>query len=183
MMQQISLKDDLAIRLRRGDRKAIPDFVDQYGGFMFNVCHKILLHRAEAEEAAQDALLKALKAIESFDTSSSLKAWCYTIAYRTAIDHQRKMKPTSDIESLHFVASPVKTDDNVTTRETREGIDRLLRHLDEESRTIMGLFYLEEKNIKEIMDITGLTESNIKIKLFRARKELSLHAPKYFEHS
>jgi DNA-directed RNA polymerase specialized sigma24 family protein len=56
-----------------------------------------------------------------------------------------------------------------------------LSHLDEEARTIVSLFYLEEKNIKELMEITGLSESNIKIKLFRARKELSLHANKYFE--
>lgn len=182
-MQQVSANDDLTGRLRKGDKRAVSQFVDQYGGFLYNVCHKILLSRPEAEEAAQDAMLKVLKAIETFDDASSFKAWCYTIAYRTAIDHQRKMRPTSDADSLAFVAAPNHADDGLVHDEMREGINSLLRHLDAESRSVIALFYLEEKNIKEITEVTGLTESNIKIKLFRARKELAIHVRKYFEQT
>ena len=167
--------------LLKGDRKTIYTFIESYGQFMYNVCYKILLNTSEAEEAAQDAIMKALKAIESYDIRSSFKAWCYTIAYRTAIDYKRKIKSTSDISTSIDIALPSKADDEVNSNETKQNILSLLSHLDEESRTIVSLFYLEEKNIRELMEITGLSESNIKIKLFRARKELSLHAHKYFE--
>ncbi|MBK6499311.1 MAG: sigma-70 region 4 domain-containing protein [Saprospiraceae bacterium] len=71
------------------------------------------------------------------------------------------------------------SDHNIQKAETKTGIDSLLSHLDDESRVIFSLYYLEEKNIKEGVEITGLTESNIKIKLFRARKELLPFATKY----
>ena len=74
------------------------------------------------------------------------------------------------------------SDQHIQESETKVAIQSLLSHLDDESKMIVSLYYLEEKNIKEVVEITGLTESNIKIKLFRARKELARYAPKYFEH-
>lgn len=163
------------------ERKAISIFMDTYGGFIYNVCYKILLNSKDAEEATQDSMMKVLKALPTFDQKSSLKAWCYTIAYRTAIDHKRKIKYTSDISAVPEMSYSGSAEDNVKAEEVKKNINALIAHLDEESRMIVMLYYLEEKNIKELMEITGLTESNLKIKLFRARKELSNHAPKYFE--
>ena len=174
--------DDIKIQLlQKGDRKAINSFIDSYGQFMYNVCFKILLNIHEAEEASQDAVLKVLKALDSFDRKSAFKAWCYTIAYRTAIDYKRKIKYTSDLNTGIELAHYSLADDEVNFDESKKNMLALLSHLEDESRLIISLFYLEEKNIKELIKITGLTESNIKIKLFRARKELAKHASKYFE--
>lgn len=180
-MQEVILQEGIVKGLMTGDRKAVAAFVDQYSGFIYNVCHKVLLSRPEAEEATQDTMLKVLKAVGGFDVGSSFKAWCYTIAYRTAIDYQRRQRPTTDVEAVSALAWTGGSDDGILQAENRTAVTSLLRHLDEESRVIISLFYLEEKNIREIEEITGLTESNIKIKLFRARKELARHAPKYFE--
>jgi len=180
-MQDLTIDERWISLLSKGDRKTISYFTNTYGSFMYNVCYKILLNSSEAEEATQDAIMKALKALTSFDIKSSFKAWCYTIAYRTAIDYKRKIKYTSDLSAGIEIAHHAMADDDVNNSETKSSIISLLSHLDEESRLIISLFYLEEKNIRELMKITGFTESNIKIKLFRARKELALHAPKYFE--
>jgi RNA polymerase sigma-70 factor (ECF subfamily) len=168
--------------LLKGDRKTIQYFVDTYGGFMYNVCYKILLSTVEAEEATQDAVMKAVKAIESYDQKSPIKAWCYTIAYRTAIDYKRKIRYSVSLDNTNEVAYEHTSDQHIQESETKVAIQSLLSHLDDESKMIVSLYYLEEKNIKEVVEITGLTESNIKIKLFRARKELARYAPKYFEH-
>jgi RNA polymerase sigma-70 factor (ECF subfamily) len=180
-MQDLPVDTSWIPLLLKGDRKTIHDFTENYGQFMYNVCYKILLNAAEAEEATQDAIMKVLKAIESYDTRSSFKAWCYTIAYRTAIDYKRRIKYTTDLSDGFEMTHPDKADDEMNSNETKKNIISLLSNLEEESRTIISLFYLEEKNIRELMQITGLSESNIKIKLFRARKELALHAHKYFE--
>jgi RNA polymerase sigma factor (sigma-70 family) len=95
---------DSSLAKRR--QKTIHTFIESYGQFMYNVCYKILLNTSEAEEASQDAIMKALKAIESYDIRSSFKAWCYTIAYRTAIDYRRKIKYTSDISTSIDIAHP-----------------------------------------------------------------------------
>ena len=165
--------------LLSGDRKAITYFTDNYGQFMYHVCYKVLLSTHDAEEAAQDAVLKAIKGLDRYDRSASLKAWCYTIAYRTAIDYKRRLKPTLSLEQSAEPIFDGMIDHNIQKAETKTGIDSLLSHLDDESRVIVSLYYLEEKNIKEVVEITGLTESNIKIKLFRARKELLPFATKY----
>lgn len=179
----IDFDDKLVHLLLSGDRKTISTFVDTYGQFIYNVCYKILLHNQLAEEATQDSIMKVLKSIENFDTKSSFKAWCYTIAYRTAIDTKRKLRSHVDLDTSPEPVYDRKADFNIAELETKEGINSLLRHLDEESRLIVSLFYLEEKSIKEVLDITGLTESNVKIKLFRARKELAKHASKYFDNA
>ncbi|MBK9735955.1 MAG: sigma-70 family RNA polymerase sigma factor [Saprospiraceae bacterium] len=167
--------------LQTGDRRAINTFVDSYGQFIYHVCYKVLLNAFEAEEAAQDTVMKVLKALDTFEPSYSLKAWCYTIAFRTAIDFKRKIRRHEDLSSSPELSNDSYADQNMHNKETRYGIEMLLRHLDDESRSVISLFYLEEKNIKEVIDITGLTESNVKIKLFRARKELAKHAEKYFD--
>lgn len=175
--------DNLVRLLLAGDRKTISSFVDTYGQFIYNVCYKILLHNQLAEEATQDSIMKVLKSVDNFDLKSSFKAWCYTIAYRTAIDTKRKLKSHVDLSTSPEPVYDKKADYNINEHETKEGINSLLKHLDEESRVIVSLFYLEERSIKEVLDITGLTESNVKIKLFRARKELAKHANKYFDNS
>jgi RNA polymerase sigma factor (sigma-70 family) len=180
-MQHIHTDTSWIPRLIKGDRKTIHFFVDTYGSFMYNVCYKILLSTVEAEEAAQDAVMKAVNAINSYDPKSSIKAWCYTIAYRTAIDYKRRVKYSVSLEHSNEVAYDGASDQQIHQDETKTAIQSLLSHLDEESKMIISLYYLEEKNIKEVIAITGLTESNIKIKLFRARKELARYAPKYFE--
>lgn len=168
-------------KMMNGDRKAILYFVDTYSQFMYNVCYKILQTVAEAEEATQDATMKAINGIGKFDQSASLKAWCYTIAYRTAIDYKRKMQYTLALDHTTDMAFGISSDQNITSSETKSAILSLLSHLDDESKMIVDLYYLEEQNIKEVADITGLTESNVKIKLYRARKTLAQYADKYSE--
>jgi RNA polymerase sigma factor (sigma-70 family) len=167
--------------LKRKDVGGVRLFMDTYAGFMFHVCNKVLMNTPEAEEATQDAVLKIMNAIDTFNEGSSFKAWCYTISYRTSIDYKRKSKIHTDIAVVHDLADGDTADALIKIDETKESVQSLLKHIDDESRLIISLFYLEEKNIKEVVDITGLTESNVKIKLFRARKELAKHANKYFD--
>lgn len=169
--------------LLSGDRKTISIFTDTFGQFMYNVCYKILQNSAEAEEATQDAVMKVLKNLHSFDINSSLKAWCYTISYRTAIDYKRKVKYTSDLSTISNYTVGGQADEIVEDDEKKSTVAKLISMLDDESRVIVTLFYLEERNIKEVMELTGMTESNIKIKLFRARKQMAEYANKFIMYN
>jgi RNA polymerase sigma-70 factor (ECF subfamily) len=171
--------DGLVLALCNGRESGVNDLLKNYGTFVYTIVNRILLNSTEAEEATQDIFMKVLKSINTFDKTSSFKAWLYSIAYRTAIDYTRKRKKgTITIEGL-AVQDDHCADDVVKESEQKTQIFSLLQHLDEESRNIVTLYYLEEKNIKEIKIVTGMSESNIKTKLFRARKELSAHIHKY----
>ena len=163
-------ENNIISQLQTGERKAINEFIDTYGKFMYNVTYRILGNIPDAEEATQDATLKVLKNLNAFDRQSSLKAWCYTIAYRTAIDYKRKLKSHQDISKADNFIAQQHTDEMLNMMDQKYQINLMMRAIDDESKAIITMFYLEEKNIKEIIQFTGLTESNIKIKLFRARK-------------
>lgn len=163
-------EESLISQLLAGDRWAIKTFIDTYGKFMYNVIFRILTNSADTEEATQDAVMKVIHNLASFDKNASLKAWCYTISYRTAIDYKRKVKYHLDISTAENVISSHKSDDIMALHDQNLQITKMMNVLDDESKAIVTLYYLEEKNIKEIISQTGLTESNIKIKLFRARK-------------
>lgn len=178
-MAKTLLETDLIPQVLSGDRKAITTFTEIYGQFMYSICFNILRKKADAEEAAQDAILKVLKSLHTFDRQSSLKAWCYTIAYRTAIDYARKIKTNVALEHAMQMSSESPADSILNDSERSLYIHSLMDQLDEESKKIVTLYYLEEKNIKEVEKITCQTESNIKIKLFRARKKMAEYAHMY----
>jgi RNA polymerase sigma-70 factor, ECF subfamily len=172
----------LAIELSKGNSSAVADLLQTHGSFVFTIINRILLNTTESEEATQDVFMKIIKSIQNYDPTSSFKAWVYAIAYRTAIDYTRKRKKgQSTIEGL-AIDSQSYADTEINEHEQKIKISQLLTHLDLESRNIVTLYYLEEKNIKEITLLTGMSESNIKTKLFRARKELANHVHKYIDH-
>jgi len=155
--------------------------VDAYSAYIYNVSHRILQRNQESEEATQDTCIKIINKIGDYNRTSPFKAWIFTVAYRTAIDYKRKQKRNSDESVLMYQASSMNADGDLEQMEASRKIHQLLAHLSEEDGTLVQLYYLNEMSIKEIVDATGFSESNIKIKLFRARKEMAKHIDKYFD--
>lgn len=172
---------EIVAGLKAKDPRATTKFVEMYSGYIYNVCNKILRSWQEAEEATQDTCIKVINKIEDYNTVSPFKVWVFTIAYRTGIDYKRKQKKFADPEILQNTAGLMDSDASYEDLENKKKISQLLKHISEEDATLVQLFYLNEFSVKEIVDATGLTESNIKIKLFRARKEMAKHIDKYFD--
>ena len=180
---KLYMPDDVLIQsLKNGDRHAIKHFMDSYGSFIYSIIFNILKNSFTTEEATQDSIMKIIRSLDKYNSSSSFKAWCYTIAYRTGIDYVRKNKATIELSPSIQISDEKSADHLIQYEEKNIQIQDLLSILDEESRNIVTLFYLEEKNIKEVCSLTGLTESNIKVKLFRARKIMSEYASKHLCH-
>lgn len=176
-----STDDQIAKGVLVGDTRAIAYFVEKYSGYVYTVCKNILKHNTESEEACQDTFIKAISKMGDFKDGGSFKAWLFTIAYRTSIDYKRKFKYHQDETSLINFTDEKHADEKIMQKEMSQNIEKLMGHLSEEDGNLVRLFYLNEMSIKEIVEVTGLSESNIKIKLFRARKELASHIDKYFD--
>lgn len=168
--QQIDLE-----LLRQGNQHEFRRMLDVYGGMVLTLCKRVVRDENLAEEATQDVFVKCYKKLDSFKEESSLKTWIYRVAYRTAIDYVRKSKKRSTAH-LEVAEKVVEMEENQEekmivkekTTKLRKAIDRLAP----EDATLLELYYFEEKNIKEVASITGMSTSNIKTKLFRARKSL-----------
>ena len=160
-----------------GDQLAFERIVQKYQNMVFHLCLQILKSRETAEEAAQDTFIKAYRKLHLFERRSSFKTWLYRITYRTAVDYSRKkgiqFENVDEVTERKYMPSqePGALQKMIQLEKEasiREGIVKLKPDL----ATVITLYYLEEKSVKEISRIMRQSESNIKIKLFRARKQL-----------
>ena len=153
-------------------------FLQKYGEQVFHLILRIVGNREDAEELTQDVFLKAFGQLSGFRGKSSFSTWLYAIASHTAVSHVRKQNfATSVMDEQELSALSDKVVDEALDEENEERI-ALLRHaigqLEAEEQAIVTLFYEEEKSLHDLARITGLTESNLKVKLHRIRKKLYL---------
>lgn len=125
----------------------------------------------EADDVAQEALMKAYLASRNFEDVAGFSAWLYRIACNTLIDHQRKQTTRGiviDIDKADGVAAVSPSDDVFTYQELYCAINGL----NVSERTAVLLFYMEDRPIKEIAVIMNVTEGTVKGYLSRGREHL-----------
>ena len=160
-----------------GHKSLFAQLIDRYNAMAFTLAYRILDNREDAEEVVQDAFVKAYEHLGDFRQKSKFSTWLYRIVYNTAISHARIRRPSLQEMDDHAFQVPDNnpSDDTVygfTQDEAGKLVRKMLKILPEEDRTILTLYYLNESGIDEIHTITGLSKSNIKVKLFRARKKI-----------
>ncbi|MBX2972722.1 MAG: sigma-70 family RNA polymerase sigma factor [Flavobacteriales bacterium] len=162
----------LITRILQGDNHAYAELVRAYQHMVYTVCHRVLRNAQDAEEATQDAFVKAYQHLAGFGGSAKFSTWLYSIAYRTAISHGRKRR--QDTLSVDELAHHPSTEyrDEIRHADLKHHLDRALATLSTEDASILSFFYLEEMSVEEIVTVTGLGASNVKVKLHRGRKKL-----------
>lgn len=163
----------LIARILEGDSRAFEELVRQYQHMVFTACLRVLRNAEDAEEATQDSFVKAYQHLRGFTGSSKFSTWLFSIAYRTAISHGRRRRTDGDsIDDL--LAHPAyEQAAEAAPGEMKEHVDRALAELSPEDASILSFFYLEQLSVDEIVTITGLGASNVKVKLHRGRKKLA----------
>ncbi len=163
-------------KVLQGDTNAFSYLINKYKNMAFTIAIKIVKNSEDAEEVAQDSFLKAYQKLDTFKGESKFSTWLYSIIYRNAISKIRKKKITvTDIDP--FVIENHQIDDDlqsdlVKSEEQEIYVKKIINSLPEKDALLITLFYLNENSVEEIEEITGLTKTNIKVKLFRARKKL-----------
>ena len=125
----------------------------------------------EADDVAQEALMKAYVASGTFGDEAGFSAWIYRIACNCLIDRQRKMTTrglTIDINQAYDVASASRSDDAFDYQDLYQAIDGLGMS----ERTAVLLFYMEDRSIKEITSIMNVAEGTVEAYLSRGREHL-----------
>lgn len=164
-------------RVLKGDSQAYASLVSKHKNLVFTIALKILGNREDAEEITQDCFLKAFQALKSFEGKSKFSTWLYRIVYNAAISKTRKKKLEMIPMDNHMVINHAD-DEAYQKNEYQEAenrrvmVERALEKLSIEDNLLITLFYKGENSIEEISTITGLTQSNVKVKLHRIRKKL-----------
>ena len=164
-------------RVLKGDTNAYAFLVEKYKGLVYSLALKILNNREEAEEVSQDSFIKAYKNLAKFEGKSKFSTWLYKITYRSCLDAIKKNSATYNIKdineiTINQIAETESVLDGIERNERSEIINQCLQKLPEDERSILWLFYFKELSLKEIIEVTSLSEANVKVKLHRARKHL-----------
>ena len=165
-------------KVLKGDTNAFAYLINKYKDMAYTLAIKIVKSHEDAEEVAQDSFLKAYEKLDSFKGNSKFSTWLYTIVYRNSITKIRKKKvATSDIDDYvmdnYSDGSEFPQIEAIKNGEQQKYVREAIDRLPEKDALLITLFYMNESSVEEIEQITNLTQSNIKVKLFRARKKLN----------
>jgi RNA polymerase sigma-70 factor (ECF subfamily) len=161
-------------RVKAGDKEAFTGLVNSYKDMIYTVCLRMLNSEADAEEAAQDVFVKAFRSMGSFQARSKFSTWLYRIAYNNCISVIRKKVkmidlvdevPEGEVDEMAMNGL-----ENLSAQERSRYLKIAIDSLAETDAVVVTLFYYDELSLEEIAQLTGLTSSNIRIKLHRSRK-------------
>ena len=102
----------LAIAVQGGDRRAAQLLMERYQDGLFGLALRLLRNREDAAEVAQEAMVKALARIETYDASRPFSPWVYRIARNLCIDRHRKKRPALEIDEQRDAAPALDIGDN-----------------------------------------------------------------------
>jgi RNA polymerase sigma-70 factor (ECF subfamily) len=173
--------EELIARVLAGDEASYGTLVTRYRDYVYTIAVRIVGSDEDAEDVAQEAFVRAYRALPRFRGDSKFSSWLYRIATNRALTHLKKRRrraDTVDIESGSHVEAVVIDDGRgevaspellVRNEEFRRAVRAAVLELPEQYRVVVTLFYLEERSYKEVVATLGIPMGTLKTHLHRAR--------------
>ncbi len=163
-------------KVLQGDARAFRYFIDKYRSMAYSLAISIVKSQVIAEEVTQDAFVNAYRSLHQFEERARFSTWLYKIVMNEALKRvkRKSLDYSRDIDDIQEqeMSEVSHTIDTLADADQRYFINRALDRLCPNDSLVLRLFYLSENSLKEINEITGLTETNIKSILHRARKRM-----------
>lgn len=165
---------ELVEAVRSGDLQAARLLIDRFQGIVFGLCYRMMGHRHDAEDVAQEALLRALRGLSGFDGARPLRPWLLGIAAnrcRTALARRARRPAPSEA-----VDDPVDHRAGLADPDDLAGeLERALDRLRPDYRTVFVLYHEQGLPYEEIAQVISRPVGTVKTWLHRARAELAEH--------
>ena len=168
-------------RVIDGDHRAYAELVDRHKDRAMTLAMRMLKNRHDAEEALQDAFVRAFRALPAFEWKSSFPTWFYRIVFNVCSSAlSRKGNNTllsideenDDDLKIEIPSTDAEPDVDLENREFGEIVRAEIERMDAGYSSILTMFFLQEMSYEEIIVVTGLPLGTVKNRLFRARMEL-----------
>ncbi len=165
---------------RKGDKAAFGNLIEAYQGPVYNLAYRMLNNSGEAEEAAQEAFIRAYTRLDTYNPAHKFSTWMLSITSNYCIDLIRKRRalllsidePLPPHPALHSDNNKGPEAELINT-EQKEMVQGLLQELPEDYRQAVVLRYWYDLSYEEIAEMMETTVSAIKSRLFRARRQLA----------
>lgn len=142
---------------------------------IFGMASRFARHAHELDDLCQEIFIRAHRKLAQFRADAPFEHWLSRLAIRACYDFLRRHRRDRELLSLddrdrpHEESSDARED---ASRDAREILARAMPCLSPDERLVLTLLELEEKTVKQIAESTGWSESNVKVRAFRARNAL-----------
>lgn len=175
---QQTVDEDIRQRLAAGQyHDAFEWLAERYSVKIFHLAYSMVGNETQAEDLAQEVLLRIWKGLPGYHGGASLSTWIYTITRNTCLTElkRRAQHPTISLDEPDFAVAmdrvpALQSSDPEFGLET--DVRQMLGHLPEKYRQVITLFYLEQKSYEEVTALLGAPLGTVKTFLYRAKKEL-----------
>ena len=170
-------------QLRRGDLNALSALIPRYQNRLYRYLLRMVRQPGEAEDLFQQTWLRVAEKIRSFDASRNFDAWLFTLARNLALDHLRRIRPSSldapagNDEAGETIISRMASGgpaplDQLLARELSSRLAAALDRLPLVYREVLSLRFEEEMKIEEIAAVMGTPLSTVKSRLRRSLEQV-----------
>jgi len=186
---------DLAQQAREGDESAFAEIMRRYSPRVWRVASRFFRQRSLVEDAAQEIFLKAFSELGSYEGRGSMEGWLTRIATNTCLNLLRSSKRRPEL-----TASELTVDESAwlehklatTAHERYQSSERslvaadlagrVLNNLAPDDQLVLTMIDGEDASVKEVAEMTGWSESKVKVQAFRARRRMRLAVEKLLGH-
>jgi RNA polymerase sigma-70 factor (ECF subfamily) len=172
---------ELVTKAQGGDRVAFGELVRWHREGVINVVYRMCGDVNLAEDAAQEAFVRAWQHLPNYRPRTPFRNWVYRIATNAALDVLRRERETVDVDGLSLVSPDGGPEAAVEAEERGEGVRRAVLALPPSSRGVLILREYEGLSYREIADTLGIPIGTVMSRLNYARKRLRESLSPYLE--
>ncbi|MEO1862989.1 MAG: sigma-70 family RNA polymerase sigma factor [Verrucomicrobiia bacterium] len=165
-----------------GDVDCFEELITRYQSRVFGMARKYFRNESDAEDVVQTIFTKTFQKLSSYKGTAPFEHWFMRLSVNTCYDalRRKRNRPDQTISDMLFddeswqdrLGNIPDASDRVGLEEARELVYTVLGQISDRARIVLTLQELEGRTIKEIAEITGWSESLVKVQAFRARKEM-----------
>jgi|688.fasta_scaffold21600_9 RNA polymerase sigma-70 factor (ECF subfamily) len=155
----------------------IQDFgflVERYAKLSFSVAYNVVKDYDDANDIIQESMMLAYENIQKFNMDSKFSTWLYRIVFNHALRFSKKKKFFGEIENVSVPDNIEVEEEDLWFNETNyDKLSEAMARLKDNERFIIELYYYHNQSVKEISGVCTLSESNVKVLLYRSRQKLA----------
>jgi RNA polymerase sigma-70 factor, ECF subfamily len=176
LMSEAAPTDEKLVRdTLAGDERAFAELVGRHKGRVLGTCSRFARDPQQLDDLAQEVFLRAWRKLSGFRGDAPFEHWLARLTITSCYDflrRERRHREQVSLDEMVVEMRDTSTDAAIAAGRARELLAWAMRQLAAEDQLILTLLEIEERTVREIAGTTGWSESNVKVRAFRARARL-----------
>jgi len=162
---------ELVVRAQKGDTEAFSELVNRHQQMVYNVAYRFMRNAAQAEDAAQEAFLKAFRLLAGFRGDCHFSTWMYRVTASVCLNELERRKRRAEVALMPAHQGQEKPS-GLDTLDLPEMIGHCVGKLPAQYKKVITLYYLKEVSFEDVAKLMEIPRGTLKTWMYRARAQL-----------